>query len=122
MAVQYGINAVGIVFNDNAYGNVLRAQMEEFDGHVLGTQLHNPDFVTLAQSFGARGVLAEDSAALESALREALDKSSDKVGGGDAGRGAAGYAGPGILTAVASGRFPVAGLRRLRQEKGAGRE
>ena len=55
-AVQYGINAVGIVFNDNAYGNVLRAQMEEFDGHVLGTQLHNPDFVALAESFGANGV------------------------------------------------------------------
>ena len=77
-AVQYGINAVGIVFNDNAYGNVLRAQMEEFDGHVLGTRLHNPDFVALAQSFGARGVLAEDAAALESALSEALDSDTDK--------------------------------------------
>ena len=77
-AVQYGINAVGIVFNDNAYGNVLRAQMEEFDGHVLGTQLHNPDFVALAENFGANGVLAEDAAALEPALREALDAGTDK--------------------------------------------
>ena len=24
-AVQYGVNVVAIVFNDNAYGNVLRA-------------------------------------------------------------------------------------------------
>ena len=55
-AVQYGINAAAIVFNDNAYGNVLRAQMEEFDGHVLGTKLHNPDFAALARNFGARGV------------------------------------------------------------------
>ncbi len=75
-AVQHGINAVAIVFNDNAYGNVLRAQMEEFDGHVLGTQLHNPDFVAMAQSFGAHGVRAEDAGELESALREAVD--SDK--------------------------------------------
>ena len=60
-AVQYGINAIAIVFNDNAYGNVLRAQMEEFDGHVLGTRLHNPDFVAMAESFGAHGVLAEGS-------------------------------------------------------------
>ncbi len=77
-AVQNGINAVGIVFNDNAYGNVLRAQMEEFDGHVLGTQLHNPDFVALAQSFGARGVLAEDAAAVEMALRAAVDPEADR--------------------------------------------
>ncbi|MDE0076483.1 MAG: thiamine pyrophosphate-binding protein [Caldilineaceae bacterium] len=71
-AVQYGINAVAVVFNDNAYGNVLRAQMEEFDGHVLGTRLHNPDFVAMAQSFGAHGVLAEDADALQGALEAAV--------------------------------------------------
>lgn len=71
-AVQYGINAVVIVFNDNAYGNVLRAQMENFDGRVIGTQLHNPDFVKLAECYGARGVLANDAAALETALSDAL--------------------------------------------------
>ncbi len=77
-AVQYGINAVAVVFNDNAYGNVLRAQMEEFDGHVLGTQLHNPDFVALAQSFGAHGVRAEDADALHAALSEAVVAENDK--------------------------------------------
>ena len=71
-AAQYGINAVAIVFNDNAYGNVLRAQMEEFDGHVIGTQLHNPDFPTLAHSFGVRGVRAEDADSLEKELGAAL--------------------------------------------------
>lgn len=71
-AVQYGINAVVIVFNDNAYGNVLRAQMEQFDSRVIGTQLHNPDFVKLAECYGARGVLARDASALEAALCEAL--------------------------------------------------
>jgi acetolactate synthase-1/2/3 large subunit len=71
-AVQYGINAVVIVFNDNAYGNVLRAQIEQFDGHIIGTRLHNPDFVKLAQVYGARGVLAKDAAQLERVLSEAL--------------------------------------------------
>ena len=71
-AVQYGIHVVVIVFNDNAYGNVLRAQVEQFAGHVLGTQLHNPDFVALAQAFGARGVRAQGAAQLEKLLREAL--------------------------------------------------
>ena len=77
-AVQYGINAVAIVFNDNAYGNVLRAQMEEFDGHVLGTRLHNPDFVALAQSFGAHGIRAEDAGALQIALEEAVGGQNEK--------------------------------------------
>ena len=77
-AVQYGIDAVAIVFNDNAYGNVLRAQMEEFDGHVLGTRLHNPDFVALAHSFGAHGVLAEDANALQRALEEAVAAENGK--------------------------------------------
>ena len=77
-AVQHGINAVAIVFNDNAYGNVLRAQMEEFDGHVLGTKLRNPDFVALAHSFGAGGVRAEDAAALQTALSEAVGEGNPK--------------------------------------------
>jgi acetolactate synthase-1/2/3 large subunit len=71
-AVQYGINVVVIVFNDNAYGNVLRAQIEQFDGHILGTQLRNPDFVQLALAYGARGVRAQDASQLEAALRQAL--------------------------------------------------
>ena len=53
-AVQYNIAAIVIVFNDNAYGNVKRAQETSFGGRVIGTDLVNPDFVTLAQSFGVR--------------------------------------------------------------------
>lgn len=71
-AVQYGINVVTIVFNDNAYGNVWRAQMEEFGGRVIGTELHNPDFVKLAEAYGARGVLAEEPSQLEAAVGEAV--------------------------------------------------
>jgi acetolactate synthase I/II/III large subunit len=71
-AVQYGIHVVVIVFNDNAYGNVLRAQLEQFEGHVLGTQLHNPDFVQLAEAYGACGVRVQGAAMLEKKLRQAL--------------------------------------------------
>jgi acetolactate synthase-1/2/3 large subunit len=71
-AVLHGINAVAIVFNDNAYGNVLRAQMEEFDGRVIGTRLHNPDFVALAASFGVRGLRVTDAETLRTALSDSL--------------------------------------------------
>ena len=71
-AVQYGINVVAVVFNDNAYGNVLRDQETRFEGRVIGSRLHNPDFVRLAEAYGARGVRADGPEALESTMREAI--------------------------------------------------
>ena len=67
-AVKYGINVVTVVFNDNAYGNVLRDQMNRFDGRTLGAELHNPDFVKLAEAYGARGVRVGGADELERAL------------------------------------------------------
>ena len=55
-AVQYGINVVTVVFNDNAYGNSNRDQRERFHGREIGTVLRNPDFAKFAESFGADGV------------------------------------------------------------------
>ena len=78
-AVQYGINVVVIVFNDNAYGNVLRAQIEQFNGHVLGTELYNPDFVKLAEAYGVHGVRVHDAGGLESALRDTLAADAPRV-------------------------------------------
>ena len=72
-AVQYGIGIVVVIFNDNAYGNVLRAQQEQFRGHVLGTRLHNPDFVSLGLAYGARAVRANGPAELYMALEGALE-------------------------------------------------
>ena len=71
-AVQYGINVVVVVFNDNAYGNVLRDQVNRFEGRVYGAALHNPDFVKLAEAYGARGVRV-DANRLGPALEEALN-------------------------------------------------
>ena len=71
-AVQHGINAIAVVFNDNAYGNVLRDQVNRFDGRVVGAELHNPDFVKLAEAYGVKGVRAEGPEALESALKDAI--------------------------------------------------
>jgi len=71
-AVLYGINVVAIVFNDNAYGNVLRDQQTRFNGRVIGAHLHNPDFVKLAEAYGAEGVKAEGAEELGVALQRAL--------------------------------------------------
>ena len=41
-AVQHGINLVTIVFNNSAYGNVLRDQRRLFEGRDSGSALRNP--------------------------------------------------------------------------------
>jgi len=71
-AMMYGINVVVIVFNDNAYGNVLRDQKYTYNNRIIGSSLQNPDFVKLAQAYGARGIRAENPDQLEISLREAL--------------------------------------------------
>ena len=51
----------------------MRDQKERFNGRVVGAELHNPDFVKLAEAYGARGLRAEGAPALENALREAIE-------------------------------------------------
>ena len=73
-AVQFKIGVVTLVFNNNAYGNVRRDQRQHFDGRVVASDLVNPDFVKLAESFGvgAARVTSPDQfrAALEKALAD----------------------------------------------------
>ncbi len=71
-AVAHGIDVVAIVINDGAFGNVKRIQQTTYGGRMIGVDLHNPDFVALAQSFGMRGVKAETPDALRQALRDAF--------------------------------------------------
>ena len=71
-AVQQGINVVSIVFNNSAYGNVRRDQQQHYGNRLLGADLHNPDFVALAESFGCIGLKATNPAALKTALEKAF--------------------------------------------------
>jgi acetolactate synthase I/II/III large subunit len=51
-AVHERIALVTCVFNNNAYGNVRRDQLTTYQGHLIGADLTNPDFVKLSESFG----------------------------------------------------------------------
>jgi acetolactate synthase-1/2/3 large subunit len=75
-AVQYGINLVVIVFNNSAYGNVLRDQLQSFQGHIIGSQLRNPDFVAVAEAFGMAAYRASTPEALAAALERALGEAA----------------------------------------------
>lgn len=71
-AVQFNIGVITLVFNNNAYGNVRRDQVQRFEGRVVASDLVNPDFVKLAESFGiaASKVTAPDQ--FKTALEKAL--------------------------------------------------
>jgi len=74
-AVQYKIGLITLIFNNNAFGNVRRDQINFFDGHVHGSELQNPDFVALAESFGAAAFRADSAEQLKQLLEAALEES-----------------------------------------------
>src|SRR5579872_5066202 len=71
-AVQFKIGVVTLVFNNNAYGNVRRDQRERFDGRVVASDLVNPDFVKLAESFGVAASRVTSPDHFRPALEKAL--------------------------------------------------
>ena len=71
-AMQHGINLITIVFNNSAYGNVMRDQKRMFDGRDSGSALRNPDFLAYAKSFGVPAWRVTNADGLRSALKQAL--------------------------------------------------
>ncbi len=78
-AVAYGIALVTIVFNNSAYGNVRRDQIRLYDGRISGADLNNPDFVQLAESFGAIGRRVTNPTELQIALEAAFGETLPTV-------------------------------------------
>ena len=72
-AVKHRIGLVTVLFNDAAFGNVRRMQKERYNNRVIATDLHNPDFVKLAESFGAVGLRAESPESLRRAIRAGFE-------------------------------------------------
>lgn len=71
-AIRHGIGVIAIVFDDGAFGNVRRIQKEHYGNRLTGSDLHNPDFVRFAESFGVRAFRASAPSELEAALRRAV--------------------------------------------------
>jgi acetolactate synthase-1/2/3 large subunit len=78
-AVHHRIPVVIIVANDGAYGNVKRIQETQYGGRTIACELTNPDFVRLAESFGAIGLRAHTPEELRAALRTAFAANAPAV-------------------------------------------
>lgn len=70
-AVRYGIAVVTVVFNNSAFGASRWDQTHRYGERFIGTDLHNPDFMKLAEAYGVLG-LRTTPAGLNDALKEAL--------------------------------------------------
>jgi acetolactate synthase-1/2/3 large subunit len=71
-AVQYGVNVIVLVINNGMYGTIRMHQERHYPGRVIATDLHNPDFVAYARSYGAHAALVERTEQFAPALAAAL--------------------------------------------------
>ena len=73
-AAQHGIGVVAVVFSDGAFGNVRRIQQQSFNNRTIATELRNPDFVKLAESFGVDAVRVGSPDELGAAISRGIAK------------------------------------------------
>ncbi|WP_217356196.1 thiamine pyrophosphate-dependent enzyme [Ruegeria arenilitoris] len=71
-AVQHKIPLVTILFNNNQFGNVQQMQKNDYGGRIIATDLVNPDFPRMIESFGAQALQATDATELRAAIRRGL--------------------------------------------------
>lgn len=78
-AVHYQLNLVTIIFNDNTFTNVQRQQDEWFDGRRICSDLTNPDFVKMTESFGASAYRVNSPAELAKILPAAFNEQGPTI-------------------------------------------
>ncbi|KAA8368807.1 acetolactate synthase AlsS [Leuconostoc mesenteroides] len=72
-AVRLGLNTVHIVWNDNAYYDMVKFQEEmKYNGQSAGVKFGNIDLVKYAESLGAKGLRVETPDDLDTVLDEAF--------------------------------------------------
>ena len=71
--VQERAPIVVLVVDNGMYGTIRMHQERQFPGRVVGTDLVNPDFVALAESYGAYAERVERSSAFGDAFERAIE-------------------------------------------------
>ncbi len=72
-ARRLGCNFAVVIFNDSGYGSIDWKARIKFN-KSFGTQFSNPDFVKLAESFGAKGVKIERTEEFAPRLKDSLER------------------------------------------------
>ncbi|MDG1879489.1 MAG: thiamine pyrophosphate-dependent enzyme, partial [Paracoccaceae bacterium] len=71
-AARHNIPITAIIFNDNAFGNVRRFQIEKYNNRPIASDLKSPNFVKLAESFGVQGLKAKTPDELRNCLKKSF--------------------------------------------------
>ncbi len=72
LAVERKLPIIFIVSNNGSYGSIRLHQERGYPGRVSGTSLFNPDFYTLATSFGMKAARIQNKAEIDSVIKSAL--------------------------------------------------
>lgn len=72
LAVERKLPIIFIVSNNGSYGSIRLHQERGYPGRVSGTSLFNPDFYTLATSFGMKAARIQDKSEIDSVIKSAL--------------------------------------------------
>ena len=72
LAVERKLPIIFIVSNNSSYGSIRLHQERGYPGRVSGTSLFNPDFCTLATSFGMKTARIQDKSEIEAVMISAL--------------------------------------------------
>ena len=71
-AIQYRLNVIFLVVNNNCYGTIRTHQERHFPGRPMATALDNPDFAALARAYGAFGATVTQTDEFENAFEQAV--------------------------------------------------
>jgi acetolactate synthase-1/2/3 large subunit len=71
-AVREGAAGTVLILNDSSYRALRYSQQVVYGGRIYGTEHNNPDFVKLAEAFGAVGYLIDSPERIEPVLKEAM--------------------------------------------------
>jgi acetolactate synthase-1/2/3 large subunit len=78
-AVQYELPIVILLVNNRMYATIRMHQERQYPGRVSGTDLRNPDFVALAEAYGAFGERVDRTEDFEGAFSRALESGKPAV-------------------------------------------
>ena len=71
-AAHYGLAIIVIIVNNGLYGTIRMHQQRTYPDRPVATELVNPDFVKLVESYGGFGVRVEEADQIEPAIDAAL--------------------------------------------------
>jgi acetolactate synthase-1/2/3 large subunit len=78
-AALHRLGLIVLIVNNDSYGTIRMHQERAFPGHTIGTDLCNPDFVHLAEAYGASAIRISRTDQFAPAIKTALGSTKSTV-------------------------------------------